>query len=310
MASLVNTFLSKPIQFSMGGKSADGWHDVGPGVLKDLLNVTPALNQTLHEHNKYLANQSTWKQYLAWRYTMDSGAANAVRLGHSNPQEFVQWAHSFFQWYGYHPSTVERPFHTFRSFFESPQSYLDRPDKLAIAETLIPVYNGELQRLILEAPPVASDEGFYIYKATNPYPTLPRQEVLDKPIPVAQVPFNSTSYDPEFNYGQFLAGKTEWAILRLFLPKGSRVLSIDPSFHAYPHEREILLPPDCTFLFKKTEMIQMRYIPREDVQYEQVQDGPRFLVGEVFRPKVGYQPRILQRQMHLLTGIYQNPLSI
>jgi len=89
---------------------------------------------------------------------------------------------------------------------------------------------------VLAAPP--NKEEIIVFKVSSYYPDLP--EELKNPMHsiIYQKPFNSTIYDPQLNFAHFLSDNYDCCLLIIKVPKGSNILLIDPSIHAYPHERE------------------------------------------------------------------------
>ena len=272
------------------------------------LHLNAGLSDMLRSHSRYLGNLSLWKQYLVWRYTVGSGQVNMGLLGLGDQEKRYYWVKQFFQFYNtrvYPLAAIELPFSQWDAYCQSPDTFRADTWNDDQLKFVIQAYANALQQIILQAPPLERE--VVVFKASNPYPTLPREDPLQQPVDVLQVPFNSTSYDPQFNYGLFLAPDTEWALMRLVLPVGTRCLSIDPLYHAWPFEREVLLPHGCIFRFEQAQPIRLDFFPKEQIRFDQVQRPPELVIGEIYRLPTGWLPRQQQRFVHLLSGAVLNP---
>lgn len=272
---------------------------VGPGSRTELV-ITPELSDLIREHNKYLSSLSVWKQYLVWKYTIGSSKPNKLLIiGHVEPSDALFWASNFFADYNvehYGLDAIEQPFKKYSSLFRPGAfralAYTNPTSATNIAFEVLEDYDGILENIILGAP--VTKGNITVFKASTHYPGLP-----DMAPPVSRVfqkPFNSTTYDPQFNFSPFLSNEN-CCIFIITVPKGSKVLAIDQSLHAYPHEREVLLPYGTFLEIYKTQTITLDYISKENQQFIPVQNGPPFVLGEVFRIDPLAIPNVQTRQI-------------
>jgi hypothetical protein len=133
-------------------------------------------------------------------------------------------------------------------------------------------------KIILDAP-VTIDE-ITVYKISSAYPELPEHISYNKNVEVIQLPFNSSTYDPQFNFAPFLSDSSNFFTINI--PKGSHVLAISSALHAYPHELEVLFPYDSLFNIYDMGNEIIDYISTKDQNFIEVQDKP-YLLGQVYR---------------------------
>ena len=259
--------------------------NVGPGG-KTKLIITSALSDLIQAHNKYQANLSVWEKYLIFRYTLGSSSVNAKLVGISEIAQIIDWTYKFFKYYNYRHyglNSIKAPFDQWINYFINPKTFLNLPinRKQYLANRIISEFISALQTLILKAPPTLGD--ITVYKVSSYYPDLPTKLIGSKRDKiVAQKPFNSTTYDPTLNFIPFLGVDKSCCFFQIIIPRGSRVLAIDLSLHAYPHEREILLPFGSSFDIYSIGTDILNYISPADQKYLSVQQLP-LVFGEVFR---------------------------
>ena len=259
---------------------------LGPGGNRGLL-MTPALSDLLRSHNRYQANLPLWDQYLIWRYTLGSGAVTRRLVGVSSVENDILWTYYFFKSYNvkhYGLGAIGYPYQRYNNLFQNPKEYLklSQDQKISIFREILEQYPKDLERLILNSPP--TEEEIIVYKVSRPYPDLPLnqpEEAFKDGFEVYQKPFNSTTYDPQFNFLPFL-GEDPCCIYTITIPACSRILAISPILHAYPHEREILLPFGTTLEIKETFNVILNTIPLENQRFIEVQRPP-LVIGEVYR---------------------------
>jgi hypothetical protein len=280
----------------------------GGKIIGKKLDFTKPLATLERQHNKYLANLPIWDQYIVWTYTLGSQPVNRRLVGAPVEPKFShKWAYEFFNNFKYGARNVSPIFNRWSQFFQNPKSYLSLPDddKNEIDEQLLSLYTYNLQSIILRAPPTTGE--IIVYKASTPYDT----RLLESNFPVIlhQPPFNSTSFDPWFDYNAFLGSNTDTCCLwEITIPKGSHVLAIAHPFQAYLTEREILLPYDSIFeVISATEVDMSYYTDREAPTRTQ---NPPYLIGEVFRHDSWEQRPIDQRRMRMLIARVQTPNSL
>lgn len=268
----------------------------GPGG-NVFLKLTEELSDLLRSHARYLSNLPIWDQYLVWRYTLGSGAITKKLVTGKPDENDVGWTYYFFNSYNtdhYGSGNIGYPYQRYQRYFENPKSYLGlpKPKQDDIAKFIIRRYVEDLERIILNAPPTPGE--ITVFKASGPYPGLPIDtpsgKLFNNGLNVYQKPFNSTTYDPEFNFYPFL-GPNKCCLHQIIIPACSRVLAITPPFHAYPHERELLLPFGSTFEITSIDKILVNMIPPENQTYIKIQKSP-YVIGEVYRidPKASYDP--------------------
>ena len=271
---------------------------VGPAG-QDKLLITPGLSDLIRSHVKYISNLSLFDQFIIWRYTLGSGQVNLTLIGHSDETKVFYWIYNFFRHYNidhYGRDQIPYPFNRWLDLFISPKNYLAYGDitKKIIANQIINAFVNHLESIILSAPPTPAD--ITVYKVNSPYPELPTELSYGNDVVVYQKPFNSTTYDPQLNFAPFLAPDNCCCFIEILIPKGSKVLSIDPSLHAYPHEREILLPFGSKFDIYHVDQHTLTYIPQEKQPFVQVQQIP-FVLGEVYRLDPLSQPDVKQKKI-------------
>jgi len=257
---------------------------IGPGGNINL-RITPTLSDLIRSHVKYQSTLSVWQQYLIWRYTIGSGQVNALLTGTTNIEDIVVWTYQFFAYYNskhYGIQNIESPFSQYLNFFNNPDSYfnLSPQIRVTLAYQVVSNYIRALENIILNAP--RTPDTIFVYKASSKYPDLPSKGQVPPDVIVFQKPFNSTSYDPQFNFLPFLPRDANCCMFIIRIPANIPVLVIDPSLGAYPHEREILLPFGVSFDVVNIETQVLDYIPFDNQNVIAVQQYP-YVLGEVYR---------------------------
>jgi hypothetical protein len=291
-----------------GGNIYGGKGVVGGGIhlndsSKELsLNVNLAISNLLLAHTAYLSNLSKWDQYVVWRYTIGSGQVNMKLIIGDNAKNTdihikqTIWTYQFFKYFNKTYSKVGMPkeIQKYSKYFyiSGALEYinLSMKKKIRIANDIIDAYTINLQRIINEAPKIEQD--IVVYKASTKYWTD------DENNRIVQKPFNSSSYDPTFPFNMFMSEGSNCCLWQILVPKGSNVLSINPSYHAYPFEREILFPHGVTFDIIDEEKVVLDYIDKEkllevmqevqDIKSQTTNNGTGVVIGEVYRlPIIG-----------------------
>jgi hypothetical protein len=291
-----------------------GLNKYGGSIAGYKLKITPPLLELQHAHTRYLATLSIWKQYIVWRYTAGSGQVNMTLIGMPNPNNMVYWVYTFFSLFSSNgifgePLIIEGPLTRWTQFFIDSKSYWNIPDpqvKINIAQEVILLYAQELQAIIMNAPVVQIP--LTTYKTSSVYApemkplmtqNLTSGEAEVSAVRIPQKPFNSTSYDPEFDFNYFIASSGDAVMWKLFLPQGTHCLFINPTYNAYPFEREILLPYGNVFEVYSVSDIQLDFVEKTELKIDRMQEMP-FVIGEVYRPTPNVPHRIHHRKMRLL----------
>ena len=245
------------------------------------LDITKALATLEARSNKYLANLPVWYQYIVWTYTLGSQAVNRRLVGIPlKPKGENEWTLRLFEFFDYGIENIGKNFKRFTKFFENPKLHSSLPiDKQnEISQVCLDSYTIDLQRTILGCPPTIGD--IIVYKASTPYDVKLTENKF--PYTLEQTPFNSTTYDPWFDFNAFLGSNQDTCCLwEILIPKGSRVLAIAHPFQAYLTEREVLLPFDSEFVVHGARQVPMSYYLDREAPIRTQGEKPR--IGEVFR---------------------------
>lgn len=256
--------------------------------------ITNALSNLMLEHTKYITNLPIFFQFIIWRYTLGSGQVNAELVGFPDPEKQVIWVYQFFKYYLNYPlNQIPNSFRKYIRFFKNPRLFLEQDAE--VAEQVIQLFTKFLQNIILGAPPVV--EEITVYKISSEYPDLPDKNNFTPKI-VHQKPFNSTTIDPQFNFAPFTMEESDCCFYRIIIPKGSHVLYIPSVYHAYPHEREILLPFNSDFDIYDHDIEQLDYIRVNERPFIRVQNEP-FSIGEVYREKTDTDITVRRKKMNV-----------
>lgn len=250
----------------------------GPG--SELTHSIPvALRGHIIRCTKYVASLSLFEQFIVWRYTAGSQPVNAYLIsGKVDDLPYSSnWCYWFFlYWHNTEkanggPAPIHEMFRVLRRFFTKPDSFLSLTTTMAaVTEQVIRIYARLLQRLILNAPPV--QEGFHVYKVASDYPGLP-SSFKDVPKVVPQLPFNSTTINPHFNFAPFIGGsEAKGNLFDLRIPKGSHVLYVPSEFHAYPFQKEIILPHGARFVISSVHKRLLSLIDENSVNMVKLQE--------------------------------------
>lgn len=268
------------------------------------LNITKPLAILEQQHNKYLANLPVWDRYIVWTYTLGSQPINRRLVGAPVSQKVSrQWAFSFFSNFIYGEQNISPLFQKLNRFFVDPNLFnqIDNDKKDKVAELVLTLYTENLQSIILESPKTVGD--ITVYKASTPYDI----KLLENnfPFKLEQSPFNSTTYDPWFDFNAFLGSNSDTCCLwQITIPKGSHVLAITPSYQAYLIEREILLPYDSTFTVIGTKDVLMSYYEDREAPIR-AQNGTPY-IGELYRHDNWENRTILERPIRMLLATFMN----
>lgn len=232
---------------------------------------------------KYLNNLSDFNQYCVWRYTIGSASINSYLIFGKASDNSRYWVYLFFAYYrntfGTSRDKEELPksFTRYQALFNNPERFSQLPEvvQMNIANDVILKYINILQDIILNCP--ATTQEFKVYKVSSHYPGLPSVNPLEfEPSIVQQLPFNSTTISPNFNFAPFISSESNCCFFIISIPVGSRVLYVDHELHAYPFENEIFLPFGCGFDIRNIKYETMNYIDPKEVNIERLQEpGPK-----------------------------------
>ena len=253
---------------------------LGPGGEVPFL-LTSQISDILQDHSRYQYNLPLWKRYIIWMYTVGSGSVNRYLIGNPVEDNLLFWVYWFFKYYTYDFKLIGQTFQKYLRFFTDPGSFqkLSLPEGRKIADAVLRDYARTLESIILQAPPTL--EPITVYKSSTKYPGLPEHLKEHHEI-VFQKPFNSTTYNPQLNFGMFLPENPKCCMFSITIPKGSRVLFLAAGLSAYPFEREVLLPFGVKFDITKIDEHPVNFIAVEDQQLIKTQQKP-YSIGEMYR---------------------------
>jgi len=264
--------------------------------------------QTIEEHTKYQCNLSHWKKFIIWVYSFDSKFLNEFLINGmgkdlETDDKMIIWVANFFKLYNFQEYGEEKIEHNFKNlshYFQNPGDLKNDPDRYSITREVFQKFSVELNQIVLDAPKTRFK--LTLFKGSRTYDELPHPELLgdfrNREFYFEQNLFNSTTYDPNFNFTLFVGGNC--CLHELTIPKGSRLLFISPTIHAYPFEREVLLPVGVTFNFVRAEMVNIDLPSDEHPPIKTVQKEP-YHIGEVFRPLVNSCPMMGMREIKLFS---------
>lgn len=300
----------------------------GP-VINEKYKSNPALLKFIDDCTEYISNHVDFAKYLVWRYTIGSASINSYLIFGKLSDNAPRWTYLFFQYYyntyrgdskrfpnpnaiAFNEDDIPVRYHKFQEQFDNPKAYLKLPieKQKKIAEELIKQYIEDLQQLIKEAPKTPGE--FHVFKVASKYPQLPSGGD-QLPVDVLQLPFNSTTISPYFNFAPFLASPpSDCCLFDITVPKGSSCLFIPQEYHAYPFELEILLPHDCIFKVNKISTEVLNYVDAKTVNIVTVQDKDNIIEGPVYTlneyAPCGNRGCIIQRKfMNVYNTTYKNP---
>ena len=281
--------------FNPNKKCELGPNNIHPFILSD------SLQKLINLHNEYINSLNKWKQYLIWRYTMGSGQINKMLIGINDKESTIFWTYQFFLYYKNHDiNIIDEPYKKYLKYFKSPKSFLKKQD-YQLALDVMEQFIIDIQFIIYDSPPVPED--VLVFKASTKYFDIPEQE-KDKELnlEIPQKPFNSTSYDPQYNYNNFMSPDSSCCLWELKIPSGSQVLCISQLIHAYPDEMEILIPFGSYFILKNIKDICLSYYPKEKKPYIKIQSGNPYYHTNVWRQDPSLSPKILSKNVKLLQG--------
>jgi len=283
--------------------------EYGPELFQKYTNNNFLL-EFIDDCNSYVGKLSDFKKYCIWRYTIGSASVNSKLIFNKLSDNSNYWSYLFFLYYNntFTSSKVPKPFDKWKVYFNDPKAFtkLTVPDQSIISNGLIDSYIKIMQEIILKAPNVKGS--FHVFKVASKYPGLPDKA----PGEVVQIPFNSTTVSPYFNFAPFISPTADSVLFDITMPKGSKCLFVPTDLHAYPFEHEIILPYGCTFKVNKISTKTLKYVNPDTVNVDVLQNKDHIQMGNVYDINE-YQPcksgscSIRQKSFPVYTCDYLNP---
>lgn len=285
----------------------------GPAI-NETYNYNDSLNRFILACTKYISDLPPFRKYIVWRYTIGSGSINSYLIFNKLPDNANYWTYLFFLYHynTYHSSdNVPYMMSRWKKYFDSPKSFLtlSRSDQSNVAIGVIQSYIVILQLIIIDAPTPIGD--FKVFKVASKYPGLPDTN-NQLPSKVVQLPFNSTTVSPYFNYAPFISPGATCCLFNITIPKGGHCLYIPSEYHAYPFEHEIILPRNCIFNIKSINREIVNYVDPNSVNIVSLQNNDTIRLGSVYQlneyfPCDGRSCGIQQKPFTVYYTNYLNP---
>jgi hypothetical protein len=254
----------------------------GPSI-NEKYQLNDALLKFIQDSTKYVSKLSNFKKYCIWRYTIGSASVNSYLIFNTISDNATYWTYLFFKYYNnsFSSAEVEAPFKRWAIFFKDPRLYIVAPEseKRQIAEELIKRYVLMMSLIIKKAP--RSNGSFHVFKVTSKYPALPDNNT-QVPIKIKQLPFNSTTILPYFNFAPFISADATCCLFDILVPQGSMCLYVPEEIHAYPFEKEIILAPGAIFDIKNVGLGTLNYVDPKTVSIIRLQDEKDTKIGNVY----------------------------
>jgi len=248
--------------------------------------VPKSLLYFMRECEDYVAKLTLFKKYCIWRYTIGSASVNTYLITNTMSSNAIYWAYLFFKYWSntakYPVKNIPSKYKGFLPYFVNPDAFnrLGQDQQEGVAGLLIKTYAITLQQIILAAPKVKLD-GFHVYKISSRYPGLP-ESVTELPAAVEQFPFNSTTVTQYFNFAIFAKAESTCCLFDIYVPPGSVCLSVPSFYHAYPWEREVILPIGSIFEVRQIVNGMMNYIEPTTLNSQMIQPKGDISMGNVF----------------------------
>ena len=251
--------------------------------LSEKYNYSDSLVKFMQQCTKYVADLQQFDRFCVWRYTIGSASVNYVLIFNKLGDNAPPLTYLFFLYYlnTYGVFGISSEFSKWTKYFAEPDEYNKLPAEFqrSIASELLSMYTKKLQSIIMKAQ--ATPGEFHVFKVSSSYPGLPKNN-NEVPASVMQLPFNSTTINPYFNFAPFLAPDAACCLFDIVIPKGSKCLFIPQEYHAYSFELEVLLPFNCIFNIKKIRTAILEYIDPKSVNTITVQQSSMIRVGPVY----------------------------
>jgi hypothetical protein len=259
--------------------------EFGPGCKQAL---SQPLIKFIQQCTKYFGRLIPFDQYVVWRYTIGSATINHYLIFKELGENAQYWCYLFILYFKntFNHASVPLAFQKYKHYFDDPQLFLNRVSTKGI-EDIINLYINRLQTIIQNAP--KPKENITVYKVSCYYPELPQPQDLFVPKQIIQLPFNSTTINPNLNFATFIKSDQlrdagpGCCFFQIKIPAGVSCLYIPKEFHAYPFENEILLPHQTTFNIKSINVNTFHFIDVDTMNIVDVQeDKDNVIMGPVF----------------------------
>jgi hypothetical protein len=254
------------------------------GPLANNKYLTKPIITHINRCTQYLYSLSEFDRYIVWRYTIGSASLNNYLIFGTYSDNTEQWARLFFRYIYNTNDKMVLPralyWQRFLPYCRDINKFneLQPGDRILLSQGLINAYIATLTKIINNSPPVVLP--FHVYKASSRYPGVPTlEEVGNGDIDIPQLPFNSTSINPNFNFSMFLGA--DGVLWDIYIPAGNRVLSVPSQLHAYPWEAEIILPP-CIFSVVDGHRSTLKTIDKGAVNLDKIQSN-NIMMGAVYQ---------------------------
>lgn len=256
------------------------------GPSSEPLRLDPSLLDFIMKCTSYVGRLSLFDQYCIWRYTIGSASINTFLITTNVSPNAPFWTSLFFRYW--HNSTknpisgIPYDFRKFLAYFNNPALFnaLSKSDQSIVSAQIIFAYIHRMVGIVRKAPRVAG-QGFHVYKVASKYPGLP-DNITNLPADVVQLPFNSTTINPHFNFEIFTNPGSNCCLFDIFVPPGSMCLWVPEYLHAYPFEKEIILPPGSVFGITSITNGIMNYIEKNKQNIQVIQDPKNIRIGNVY----------------------------
>ena len=246
-------------------------------------NYNDSLLKFMQSCDEYVARLAIFNKFIIWRYTIGSASVNYVLIFNKIGDNAPRWTYLFFK---YHNNTfggkqIDQDFKDFKWYFINPEAFnnLSLNEQIRISSTIINKYIKRLQNIILGAPKTTGK--FHVFKVAPSYPGLPSRG-SSLPVDVLQLPFNSTTINPYFNFAPFIASNADGNLFDITIPSGSVCLFIPQDYHAYNFELEIILPFGSKFHITNIRQSNFDYVDPKSVNTVTVQNVNKIIVGPVY----------------------------
>lgn len=251
----------------------------GPKIVEKYVN-SGALIKFIDDCTKYIEKLPDFNRYCIWRYTIGSASINSYLILGKLSDNSTQWIYLFFKYYKNtfgKAKVLPKGWNKWFKYFDNPQASKNLSD--SDKRDIIIQYIFTLQNIIKNGPKPTGT--FHVFKVASPYPQLPKPE--DKlPVEVLQLPFNSTTINPYFNFAPFINPANTCCFFDIEVPKGANCLYIPQELHAYPFEREIILPTNCIFRIENIRTGILDYVDSTSVNPVMVQPKDNIKMGNVY----------------------------
>jgi len=273
--------------------------DLGPSSNAPSEYGTKYLLHYMQQCTEYVSNLPPFHQYCVWRYTIGSASINSLLIFNKVPENGKFWCYLFFQYFYntfnhkglmtkpiFASTGIRGPLVKFVKYFKNPALFMEEATEEMVGYVLAQ-YIKILTNIINKAP--SPSKTISVFKVASKYPGLPDGVgTYKESVDVLQLPFNSTTIDPHFNFGIFVPSTTlaspgiGCCLFKINLSPSCKCLYIPQEFHAYPFENEVLLPPQTVFRISSADVINLKYVDVSTVNVTPVQKKGEIVMGPVY----------------------------